>query len=195
MWFTNTPEPLEKQYEKIIMSKRMLHKLSEKSHKTQKQYEKRTREAVAIGDMERANLYASQTIRHKHLSLRYLKLSHQMEIVEEMACSAIATGKVTNGVRGILREVSEVANPMSMANSINAFEKIFDNLSIASSTVDNSLDSTATLMNHDKNTEAETFLTMLREENAMSQIGHFPKLQHSHDTSQHHAVGNRDVRS
>lgn len=165
MWFRSNEPTIEDQYDNINLSIRMLKKQSDKSFKQQKQYEKKSREAISNGDMERAQVFAEQSIRHKGLSLRYLNMSLRMEVVAAMAQSAITTGHITSGVTDILNAVTSISNPYLVSTQISQFEKVFDDLSISANVVDNTMDATAGLVT---STEASDLLNKLKEEEAMS---------------------------
>jgi hypothetical protein len=161
---------LEDQICEIKFSIRIIKKLSEKSRKQEKIYIKKTRDSIDKNDMERAELFAQQSIRHKHMALRYLNTALRMEIVESMAQSAINTGHITKGVSNVINTVTKITNPEKMIGSINRFEEIFDDLSISVNMVDTALGNTAGI----ENSEASSLLTQLKEEQSTLTVKGLP---------------------
>lgn len=152
----------------IKMMTRMLRKQSEKSRKKQKTYYDLAKKETFNGDMERAGIYAQQSIKHKSLSLRYLKLSMRMEVVEAMAQSALDTGMITAGVAGVINTTVKLSDPSRVISHISHFEKMFDEMSIAEGTVDMTMDQTGGLMAPGENADVRNMLNMFTEEAAMN---------------------------
>lgn len=157
---------MDEQLLKITMMIRMLKRQSEKIRKQQKRYSEMAKKSISASDFERAKVYAFQSIKHKSMSLRYLNLSMRMEIVEAMAKSALDSGMVTEGVESIIKSVTKVADPTFIINGISRFEKLFDDLSISSGTMDSTLDGTGGLMSSAENLEVENMLEQLAQEAA-----------------------------
>jgi hypothetical protein len=157
-------ETLEDKYLNIQMSIRLLKKQSDKSAKEQRLYLKKARQSIEDNELERAEIYAQQSIKHKHLSLRYLQLSLRMDIVSAMCNSALITGQITQGVSDIIGSVNAIAKPENIIHSIDVFERTFDNLSITVDCVGNTLNNTAGL----DNSEATELFSKLKEESALT---------------------------
>lgn len=168
--------PLEDQLLQIKMMTRMLKKQSEKSRKKQKTYYDMAKKETFKGDLERAAIYAQQSIKHKTLSMRYLKLTMRMEVVEAMAQSALDTGMITAGVSGIITSVTQVSDPTRVITGISHFEKMFDEMSIAEGTVEMTMDQTGGLMASGENSEVSNMLNMFTEEAAMCRDTEMPSL-------------------
>ena len=169
MWFENPPT-LDEQYMNIALATRSLKKQSDKAQKLQHQYLKRAREAVGKSDLERAELFAQQSVRHKHNSLRYLNLSLRMEIVATMAQSAITSGHITDSVSNIINTVNRMSSPANLMSSISNFETLFDDLSITVDAIGHTLDGTAGVTCP----EASELLGRLREEKALETLSSLP---------------------
>jgi hypothetical protein len=165
---------LEEQLTSINLMIRILKRQSEKSKKQQKNYYEKARRATWAGDMKRAEIYAQQCIKHETMSLRYLRLSMRMEIVEAMAKSALDTGMITQGVAGVINTVTKTADPTAVISGITHFERMFDEMSIAEGTVGMTMDSTGGLMSPGESREAREMLAMFTEEAAMGQSGGLP---------------------
>lgn len=175
MFGPKTP-PLEDQLLHIKMMTRMLKKQSDKSRKKQKTYYDMAKNETFRGDLERAAIYAHQSIKHKTMSMRYLKLTMRMEVVEAMAQSALDTGMITAGVSGIINTVTQVSDPTRVISGISHFEKMFDEMSIAEGTVEMTMDQTGGLMAPRENSEVSNMLNMFTEEAAMCRDTDMPSL-------------------
>jgi hypothetical protein len=179
MWFGWGAEAggasrLEQQYEDLVLMIRILKKQSDKSFKQQKTYRRKAKDAVEIGDLDRASIYAQQSISHKGLSLKYLNLSLRMELVSSMAQSALATGKVTESITNILSTVTSIADPVLVARSVEKFERTFDALSITDNLLTNGLDQTTGLLVPGQTREVSELLETLRSESALHVLRQLP---------------------
>lgn len=186
--FGPKPPTLEDQLLSIKMMTRMMKKQADKYRKKQKTYYDMAKSETYKGDLERAAIYAQQSIKHKTMSLRYLKLTLRMEVVEAMAQSAMDTGMITAGVAGIIGTTAKLSDPSKVISHISHFEKMFDEMSIAEGTVEMTMDQTGGLMAPGENTEVNNMLTMFAEEAAMTRDVQMPSTdvvgtRHSSKTS------------
>ena len=173
MFGPKTPS-IEDQLLSIKIMTRMMKKQSDKSRKKQKTYYDMAKSETFKGDLERASIYAQQSIKHKTMSLRYLKLTMRMEVVEAMAQSAMDTGMITTGVAGIISTTAKLSDPSKVVSHITHFEQMFDNMSIAEGAVETTMDQTGGLMAPGENREVGNLLAMFAEEAAMSRDVQLP---------------------
>lgn len=165
---------MEDQLLSIKMMTRMMKKQSDKFRKKQKTYYDMAKAETFKGDLERSAIYAQQSIKHKTMSLRYLKLTMRMEVVEAMAQSAMDTGMITAGVAGIISTTAKLSDPTKVVSHITHFERMFDKMSIAEGAVATTMDQTGGLMAPGENTEVANMLSMFSEEAAMSRDVQMP---------------------
>jgi len=167
MFQKKSKDEYNEQLMEIRIMIRRLKKNSQKSRNKQKMYYNQTREATFNGEVERAVIPAQQSIQHKHLSLRYLKLAMRMDFVEAMASSAVHTGMATEGVALLLRNVC--AEPQAVITKLASFEKMFDDLSIGQDSIQNTFDQTVGLTDCEQNQEITDMMNVFNEELAMEQ--------------------------
>ena len=178
MWFgSDSTGKLEDQYQNIAFMMRILRKQSEKSQKEERAYAKKAKRAIEESDMRRAELYATQAIRHRDLSIKYLQTSMRMELVASMAQSAIATGQITDGIADIIRTTTSISDPMGVVSKIDSFERAFDSMSISSMAVDTTMDRTAGLLTPVQSSEVSSLLDTLNDEHALETLGTLPSTE------------------
>lgn len=184
MFFSKNNLDLDEQMLSLNIMKRVLLKQSNKARKQQKLYYAKARESVSSNDMDRASIYASQSVKHKTLSLRYLNLSMRVEIVQAMAKSAIDSGMITDGVANVISTVTTLASPKFIVNNVDRFEQMFDDLSIASGTLEGALDVVGGVGTHVEDRDVKGMLDLLANEVASNKEGAMPHLPSVYSSSQ-----------
>lgn len=165
-------------HEKLInvkMMRRSLEKQSRKDRSKQLSYYKLTRENVSVGDMERAELFAQQSIRYKNSSLRFLNLSLRMDIVESIIQSAIATNKMTSGIWELIKKVSKY-HDLGMADT-GKLERVLDDFSVYNAMATGAVESAGNgIVTHGEIREVTMLLKQCNDEIAITKVHAMPEI-------------------
>lgn len=163
--YDNKAERLNEQMFAIRTMIRNLERASKKAKQKQNTYHKKVRKAVAEGNLEESTIFAQQSIKLKHMSLRYLTLACRMEIVEQMVLSALETGKITDSLTNVINQTTDIVDPSSIIKNIENYENLFDDLSISTGVVNRTIDDTLAPSVKETN-EIIDVLNLAKQENA-----------------------------
>lgn len=141
MFFRKSPQQLiQEQMIKIKFVINTLNKNSNKSKLKEKQFAKKSKKAIAIGDEQTARVYARQSIQHRDMALKLLKLACRMEMFESNIQLQVQTNNITTDIAKVVGDLTMFCNPNMTLNNINMFETTFDDITIATNVVDSTLD-------------------------------------------------------
>lgn len=117
-----------------------LNKNSAKSKLKEKQFMKKAKKAMELGDKPTAEVYVRQSVQHRHMALKLLKLACRVEIMESQTKTHVQTNQISTEVVNVISSLTEVCNPSMTLDNINAFEQLFDDATIATNYTVDTLD-------------------------------------------------------
>lgn len=173
MFSRKTPEEIiQQQLVRVKFLINTLNKNSTKSKSKEKSFAKKAKKALANGDVKVAEVYARQSIQHKHISLKLLKLACRLEIMETNIRTHVQTNQVSNDIVRVIGDLTRLCNPTMTLDNINEFEEMMDNVTIATNYTANTLDQT---MSEGTSTmEEKELLDWARDSNALEGTGTMP---------------------
>lgn len=166
MFFSKSPEEIiQNQLIKLKFLINTLNKNSAKSKLKEKQFAKKTKKALAIGDENTAQVYARQSIQHKHIALKLLKLACRMEIMESNIKTHVQTNQISNDITKVLGDLTRLCSPNMTLDNINQFEQLFDDMNIATNYTADTLDKS--MSEGISNVEENELLNWAKDSNAL----------------------------
>jgi len=152
----------------ITILRKSLERQSNKARARARAYRDKARASLARGEMDRAQVFASQSVTFTQQSLRALKLSCRAEVAQEIAKSAVSARTATAGVASLLGSVANAAGAME---SLDRLESLFDDLQIVTKMNDAAMDAP-----HEDEAGAAQLLAQLSDELALEQDAEFPDI-------------------
>lgn len=176
MFSRKSPQTLmQEQLIKIKFVINTLTKNSNRSKSKEKQFVKKAKKAIDIGDENTARVYARQSIQHKQMALKLLNLACRMEMLESNIQLQVQTSNITTDMMKTINDLSTFCNPNMTMQNINMFESMFDDITIATNVVGNTLD-TSLAPDIGSTKDEEELINWARDTNAHEQ-GKLPLLK------------------
>lgn len=119
-----------------------------KCEKEEKAEKLKVKKAIEKGNMEGAKIYAQNAIRKKNEQLNYMKLSSRLDAVVSRLDTQAKMQIVTKNMAGIVTSLEKALatnNLEKIANTMNQFEKQFENLDLQTMVVDDVMGAQANL--------------------------------------------------
>ena len=130
-------------------SKQLLRE-SEKCTKSAATNKLKCKQAMEVGNMDGARIYAESAIRDKNQSTNYLRLSSRIDAVSQRLLTASKLSMLSNDMNGIVNTMNSAMKSMNVekiSSVMDKFEQQFDNLEISTQTMESSIQSsTSTVM-------------------------------------------------
>ena len=160
----------KKQLDDTIFNMRLASKRFAKESKRAENEEKAERAKAKVylekGVIESAQIHAENSIRKKNDSLNYLRLSSKMDAVVSRIQSATRTEEITSQFSRVIPQMNRVLRNMNLENigeTMGQFEKMFEDLDVASGYINESL-GTSTAMSTPQ-TQVNGLLQQIASEN------------------------------
>jgi division protein CdvB (Snf7/Vps24/ESCRT-III family) len=131
---------IQEQMIKIKFVINTLNKNSVRSKSKEKLFAKKSKKAISIGDESTARVYAQQSIQHRHMALKLLKLACRMEMFESNIQLQVQSNSITTDISKVVGSLTNFCSPNMTLNNINMFESAFDDMTIASNVVSDTMD-------------------------------------------------------
>lgn len=163
MFFGKSPEQqMQEQLVKVKFLVNTLNKNSQKSKTKEKQFAKKAKKALSINDEATAKVYARQSIQHKNMALKLLKLACRMDILESQIKSHVETNKISTQVVNIINDLTKLCSPTMTLSNINEFEHLMDDATVATNYTADVLDGAT--VDGTSTKEEEELLEMARDD-------------------------------
>jgi len=123
----------------LKFSAKQLSKQSVKCEKEEKAEKLKVKKAIEKGNIEGAKIYAQNAIRKKHEQLNYLKLASRLDAVVSRLDTQAKMQMVNKNMMGIVKNLEKAlaANKLEqIANTMQQFERQFENLDLQTQVVD-----------------------------------------------------------
>lgn len=127
---------------------KQLSRASVKCEKEEKTERLKVKKAIEKGNMEGAKIYAQNAIRKKNEQLNYLKLSSRLDAVVSRLDTQAKMQMINKNMTGIVQNLEKALNANNLeqiANTMNQFEKQFENLDLQTQVVDEVMGAQANL--------------------------------------------------
>lgn len=132
----------------LKFTSKQLNKQSQKSAKEEKAERLKVKKAIEKGNLDGAKIYAQNAIRKKNESLNYLRLASRLDAVVSRLDTQAKMQSVNKSMAGIVKALDKSLasnNLEQVANTMDQFEKQFENLDIQSEFVENAMNAQASL--------------------------------------------------
>ncbi|EOD15763.1 hypothetical protein EMIHUDRAFT_419528 [Emiliania huxleyi CCMP1516] len=140
-FFSSGPN-LEKQVFDLKLTSKQFDRMSAKSTKQEKAELLKVKKEMEKGNMDVARIHAQNAIRIRNTATNYLKLASRMDAVAARIDQAIQMKAVTKQMGGVVKGMDKALKSMDMeqiGQVMEQFESSFENLDLASATVENAL--------------------------------------------------------
>jgi hypothetical protein len=175
MFSRRSPEEIiQQQLVKVKFLINTLNKNSIKSKTKEKQFAKKAKKALAIGDENTAQVYVRQSVQHKHIALKLLKLACRMEIMEANIRTHVQTNQLSNDIVKVVGDLTRLCSPNMTLDNINMFEQLFDDVTIATNYTADTLDQT--MAEGTSTTEEKELMDWARDSNALEGTTSMPTM-------------------
>ena len=108
------------------------------------------KQAMEVGNMDGARIYAESAIRDKNQSLNYLRLSSRIEAVAQRVQTAVKMKSLTGDMSSIVNSMNSAMKSMNVekiSKVMDQFESQFENLDLSTQFMENSMQqSTSSVM-------------------------------------------------
>lgn len=129
----------------IRLASKQLEAASRRAEKDEKKERGKVAKAISKGNKEGAQIYAQNAIRKKHEALNYLKLASKMDAVASRLDTAEKSQQMSQNISRTIPQLNKALTDMTpekMAQNMEKFEKIFEDLDVRTEYMANAIDST-----------------------------------------------------
>eukprot|EP00210_Caulerpa_lentillifera_P001255 g1211.t1 len=136
------PDKLLDQIFNLKFTSKQLVKQSKKCEKDEKTERNNVKKAIEKGNMDGARIYAQNAIRKKTEQLNYIRLASRLDAVVSRLDTQAKMQAVTKNMAGIVKALDRALatnNLEKVANTMDQFERQFENLDVQSEFVDNAM--------------------------------------------------------
>lgn len=119
-----------------------------KCEKEEKSEKLKVKKAIEKGNIEGAKIYAQNAIRKKNEQLNYMRLASRLDAVVSRLDTQAKMQMVNKSMAGIVKSLEKALaanNLEAIANTMNQFEKQFENLDLQAQVVDGVMSAQANL--------------------------------------------------
>lgn len=133
----------------VKMTKKQLDSCHKRSTKEEATLKGKVKKAIEQGNAETARIYAEQAIMKKNEALNFLKLAAKMDAVASRLESAEKSQQISKAVMGSVPQLQRALrdmNPEQMAQNMDQFEKIFEDLDVTTGYMTGAINNTTATM-------------------------------------------------
>eukprot|EP00471_Norrisiella_sphaerica_P000447 CAMPEP_0184478188 /NCGR_PEP_ID=MMETSP0113_2-20130426/281_1 /TAXON_ID=91329 /ORGANISM="Norrisiella sphaerica, Strain BC52" /LENGTH=198 /DNA_ID=CAMNT_0026855885 /DNA_START=53 /DNA_END=649 /DNA_ORIENTATION=+ len=133
---------MEDQIIELRMASKQLKRQSAKCKKQEKSEQLKVKKAIEEGDKERAKIHAENSIRNKNNSINFLRLSSRMESIVQRLQTAQSIKNMSKSMMtttSIMKQALSSMNVEKISNTMDTFEKQFEELDIQSAVMEDSV--------------------------------------------------------
>jgi len=126
----------------LKFTSKQLAKQSKKCEKEEKQERINVKKAIEKGNMDGARIYAQNAIRKKTEQLNYLRLASRLDAVVSRLDTQAKMQNVTKSMANIVKALNKAVSTSRMdkvAETMDQFEKQFENLDVQAEFVENAM--------------------------------------------------------
>jgi len=138
----NSKKQLEDTIFNMRLASKQMAKESQRCQKEEKSEKLKIKKYLEKGLTDAARIHAENAIRKKNESLNYLRLSSKLDAVQSRIQSAARTEEMTTQFSRVIPQMSKVLQnmkPENISETMSNFEKVFEDLDVASGYVNESL--------------------------------------------------------
>eukprot|EP00792_Barthelona_sp_PAP020_P005024 TRINITY_DN2461_c0_g1_i1.p1 TRINITY_DN2461_c0_g1~~TRINITY_DN2461_c0_g1_i1.p1 ORF type:complete len:203 (-),score=77.37 TRINITY_DN2461_c0_g1_i1:27-635(-) len=131
----------------LRMQAKQLERLSAKSEKESKKMKKKVQKAMQDGNREIARIHAESAIMKHNESVKFLKLSAQIDAVHSRLKSVAVTSQISKQMEQVTGTLIKAAKQLDVEKvelTMSKFTEAFDNLEVTTGVMDMSLDTVST---------------------------------------------------
>jgi len=137
---------IEEQCFELKFAAKQLAKQSKKCEENAARAKLQVKAAIQKGNMDGARIFAETAIREKNQSLTYLRLSARVMAVYNRVETAAKMNAVTNNLAGVVKNMTSIMSSTmdveKLSETMDKFEKQFEDLDIATKVMENTMQST-----------------------------------------------------
>ncbi|KAG7667058.1 hypothetical protein KSW81_000801 [Nannochloris sp. 'desiccata'] len=144
----NSSNKLFDQIFELKFTSKQLNKQSQKCESEEKAEKGKAKKAMEKGNMEGAKIYAQNAIRKKSEALNYLQLASRLDAVVSRLDQQAKMASVSKSMAGIVKTLNVALKnaPLDkMVNTMNQFEKQFEDLDVNTAVMDDAMNKQAAL--------------------------------------------------
>lgn len=144
----NSSNKLFDQIFELKFTSKQLNKQSQKCESEEKAEKVKAKKAMEKGNMEGAKIYAQNAIRKKSEALNYLQLASRLDAVVSRLDQQAKMASVSKSMAGIVKTLNVALKnaPLDkMVNTMNQFEKQFEDLDVNTAVMDDAMNKQAAL--------------------------------------------------
>lgn len=137
----------------LKFTSKQLAKQANKCEKEEKQERGKVKKAIEKGNIDGAKIYAQNAIRKKSEQLNYLRLSSRLDAVVSRLDTQAKMQTVNKSMAGIVKALERALagnNLEKVANTMDQFERQFENLDVQAEFVDNAMSNQMALTTPEK---------------------------------------------
>ncbi|GMH40899.1 hypothetical protein BSKO_08803 [Bryopsis sp. KO-2023] len=126
----------------LKFTSKQLAKQARKSEKEEKSERTKVKKAIEKGNIDGARIYAQNAIRKKTEQLNYLRLSSRLDAVVSRLDTQAKMQNVNKSMAGIVKALDKALtsnNLEKVANTMDQFERQFENLDVQTGFVENAM--------------------------------------------------------
>ena len=175
------------------MTAKQMEKESKKAETQSKNLIKKVKDCIAKNDYEQAKVLASDAIRQKNMVTRYRNLSFKINTIASRLKSAYQNQQITEAMTNLTNKLlsSGNLNVVKMVETMDNFEKVFDNLEVDDQMMNQVLDNVNAGTVNDA--EVNQLITQVAQQNGMKLSDDFDSIKIEGDknrlTEQKQAIG------
>jgi len=174
-------DPSDKMFDTMFEFKMMGKSMAKEAKKAENQNKnliKKVKDCIAKGDYEQAKVAASDAIRQKNQVRRYRVLSSKIDTVAQRLQSAYQNQRLTEQMQSLTQQMVGAGNMMDMVKMTETmanFEKLFDDLDVNSTMMDQVFDNVNAGTVNDA--EVNTLIQQVAQQNGMKLSEDFDNVQ------------------
>ena len=174
-------DPADKIFDTMFEFKMMGKSMAKEAKKAENQNKaliKKVKDCIAKGDYEQAKVAASDAIRSKNQVRRYRVLSSKIDTIAQRLQSAYQNQQLTQNMENLTKQLMSAGSMMDlvkMTETMANFEKLFDDLDVNSSMMDQVFDNVnAGTVNEN---EVNQLISQVAQQNGMKLSEDFENVQ------------------
>ena len=159
------------------MTAKQMEKESKKAETQSKNLIKKVKDCIAKNDYEQAKVLASDAIRQKNMVTRYRNLSFKINTIASRLKSAYQNQQITEAMTNLTNKLlsSGNLNVVKMVETMDNFEKVFDNLEVNDQMMNQVLDNVNAGTVNDA--EVNQLITQVAQQNGMKLSDDFDSIK------------------
>eukprot|EP00469_Lotharella_globosa_P003256 CAMPEP_0167792688 /NCGR_PEP_ID=MMETSP0111_2-20121227/12699_1 /TAXON_ID=91324 /ORGANISM="Lotharella globosa, Strain CCCM811" /LENGTH=205 /DNA_ID=CAMNT_0007685633 /DNA_START=44 /DNA_END=661 /DNA_ORIENTATION=+ len=133
---------MEDQIIELKMAAKQMKRQAQKCTKQEKAEQIKVKKAIEAGDKERAKIHAENSIRNKNNGLNFLRLSSRMDSIVQRLQTANSIKNMSKSMVSttkIMQSALASMNAEKISNTMDTFEKQFEELDIQSAVMEDSV--------------------------------------------------------